>query len=51
MKLSEFKLKLLDEVEHFEDNWIEESLRDSEQYPMELTEDEWWEQWMAATTK
>jgi hypothetical protein len=43
MKLEDFKKELVKEAEQFEEFWKKQQCS-SDNYPMELPEDEWWDQ-------
>jgi hypothetical protein len=48
MTLDQFMGVLRAEVEAFEVMWREENAKDQENWPMEMDQEDWFEQWTAA---
>lgn len=48
MKFREFESKVQEEVRKFLETWVEENRINPDEYPMEMREPDWWEQFIVA---
>lgn len=47
MSVTEYKKKLIEQVEAFAEDWIKRRKKDPKSYPAKLTEGDWFEQFMS----
>ena len=50
MTLDEFKKRVFDEEEHFITNYRDNAADVPDEWPLEMDEDAWWDQWLAHHT-